>query len=40
MQIEKGTDKRSLTCYPKNVAFQLFMILQYFTSEMCYFLKK
>ena len=26
--------------YPENFAFQLFMVLQQFTSEICYFLKK
>ena len=26
--------------YTKNFTFQLFIILQYFTREVCYFLKK
>ena len=26
--------------YPENCAIQLFMILKYFTREICYFLKK
>ena len=26
--------------YPKNFAFQLFLILQEFTREICYFLQK
>ena len=41
MQIEKALMIASVfQKYPENFAFQLFTILQQFTSEICYFLKK
>ena len=41
MQIEKAmiNDVYMFQKYPENFALQLFMILQKFTHEICYFLK-
>ena len=38
MQIEKAVI--NFQKYPENFAFQLFMILQKVTREICYYLKK
>ena len=42
IQIEKALINDTLVFqkYPENFAFQLFIILQKFTRETCYFLKK
>ena len=42
MQIEKTLikDRLRVQNYPKNFAFELFIILQKFAREICYFLKK
>ena len=42
MQTEKSliNDRLRVSKYPEDFAFQLFLILQEFTREICYFLKK
>ena len=42
MQTEKAliNDRLRVQKYSENFAFQLFIILQEFTREICYFLKK